>query len=191
MTAPAVTVTPLTLVKEAARLMAERRISGLPVIDETGTLLGIVTEADLMRLETVPDPRAQSAPPASRTAPRLVGDVMTRDVVTCDADTDLGICVQRMLEAGIKRVPVLRDGRVVGVLSRHDVMKVIARDDEQIRLDLEALLREDGMGDFEVRVQQGHVEITGRDDPVAARLAESLAQRVPGVLAARYLPRAD
>ena len=189
MSRPAVTVQPGSLVKEAARLMAERRVSGLPVVDAEGRLVGIVSEADLLRLEVVTEPATQITQLPDH-APRRIHDVMTREVVTVDEDTDLGVCVQRMLEAGVKRVPVLSGSSVVGVLSRHDVMQIVARPDAEIRDDVEAALAaEQGLGGLEVSVRDGVVVLAGEAEPVALRLAESIARRVPGALAVRLARR--
>lgn len=188
MSRPPVTVEPDTLVKDAARVMAERHVSGLPVV-EGGRLVGMVTEGDLLRLEIGTEPSTQMTRLPDH-APRRVGDVMTTDVITVEEDTDLGVCVQRMLQAGVKRVPVVRAGAVVGIISRHDVMRVLALPDEQIRADVEAALRqEQGMDGIRVTVRDGVVVLVGRADPVATRLAESIARRVPGALAVRVSDR--
>ncbi len=184
MTSPAVTVTPDTPIKVAARLMAERHVSGLPVVDSRGRLVGIVSEANLLPFERETDARTLSTPSHTATVPRLIEDVMKREVVTVDESTDLGLCVQRMLEAGVKRVPVMRGDSVAGVLSRHDLMGVLAREDAEIQADVERRLRsEEGMGGFVVSVSLGIVRLEGHADPVAIRLAESLARGVAGVLA--------
>lgn len=185
MSRPAVTVEPVATVKEAARLMSERHLSGLPVVDAQGTLVGMVTEADLLRLEMGTEPRTQITQ-LPEDAPRRVEDVMSRVVVTVEMETDLGVCVQRMLAAGVKRVPVLSEGAVVGVLSRHDVMRVVAIPDEQVRAGVEAAFRgEQGMDRLRISVRDGIVTLGGEADPVALRLAESIARAVPGALAVR------
>jgi CBS domain-containing protein len=115
MTSPAITVGPSTSCK-AAGLLARHRISALPVVDDRSRLLGIVSEADLLPLENTPDPRALATPLAPRREPlpSRVDEVMTREVICVDEDTDLGLAARRMLEAGVRRLPVLRDDRVVG-----------------------------------------------------------------------------
>ncbi len=92
MTSPAITVRPDTSCKEAAGLLARHRISALPVVDGRGRLVGIVSEADLLPLEAVPDPRALATPVASRREPlpSRVEEVMTREVVSVDEGADLG-----------------------------------------------------------------------------------------------------
>src|SRR5436853_4327868 len=121
MTAPAITIAPDAHCKEAAALMAQHRISALPVVDAEQRLVGIVSEADLLPMEAMPDPRTQATPlkPRTEPLPHRVDEVMTEEVISAEEDTDLGIVAQRMMEANVKRLPVLRGYRVVGVVSRH------------------------------------------------------------------------
>jgi CBS domain-containing protein len=189
MTSPAVTVTPETHCKDAAALLVRHRISALPVVDASGRLVGLVSEADLLPLEASPDPRSQATPMAPRTVPvaRRVDEVMAPEVYTVDEDTDLGIVAQRMLEANVKRFPVLRGDRLVGIVSRHDLVKVIARTDEEVEAGVQAALAEEGLRltSLRVRVRDGVVELVGDGDRQTLRLAEILARSVPGVLDVR------
>ena len=191
MTSPAITVTPQTHCKDAAALMVRHRISALPVVDEGGRLVGLVSEADLLPLETTPDPRSQERPLPPRTMPlpRTVDEVMSPEVYTVDEDTDLGIVAQRMLEAHVKRFPVMRGDRVTGVVSRHDLVKVIARSDDEVEAGVQGVLNEEAMRltDVGIRVRDGVVELTGDGDRRSLRLAEILARSVPGVLDVRVV----
>lgn len=92
-----------------------------------------------------------------------------------------------MLEANVRRFPVTRDEQVVGIVSRHDLVKVIARTDEDVEADVRRLLTEEGMRltSLEVRVRDGVVELIGDSDRQTLRLAEILARSVPGVLDVR------
>ena len=190
MTSPAITVWPETPIKEAARVLTERRISALPVVDSQGQVLGIVSEADLIALETNPDPRAQETPirPRTQPLPSAVGDVMTRDVVTIEEETDIGIAAQLMLDAGVKRLPVLRGRQVVGILSRHDLLKVLALDDRGIEEGVRKALSEEGrrMGELTINVKDGVVELSGGDLRLL-RVADVLARSVTGVLDVRHV----
>src|SRR5690348_9619162 len=162
MTSPAITVTPETHCKDAAALLVRHRISALPVVDANGELVGLVSEADLLPLEATPDPRSQARPLPVRTVPlpRTVDEVMTPDVYTVDEDTDLGVVAQRMLEANVKRFPVVHGRRLVGVVSRHDLVKVIARADEEVEGGVKTALIEEGvrLTSMDVRVRDGVVE---------------------------------
>jgi CBS domain-containing protein len=189
MTSPAITVTPETHCKDAAALLVRHRISALPVVDADGRLVGLVSEADLLPLETTPDPRSQAMPlpPRTEPLPRRVDEVMTPEVYTVDEDTDLGLVAQRMLEANIRRFPVTRGEQVVGIVSRHDLVKVIARTDEDVEADVQRVLTEEGMRltSLEIRVRDGVVELIGDGDRQTLRLAGILARSVPGVLDVR------
>lgn len=193
MTSPAITVTPETHCKDAAALLVRHRISALPVVDAGGRLVGLVSEADLLPLEATPDPRSQATPLPARTMPlpRTVDDVMSPEVYTVDEDTDLGIVAQRMLEANVKRFPVLRGSQVAGIVSRHDLVKVIARSDGEVSASVQAALVDEGMRltSMEVRVRDGVVELSGDGDGRTLRLAEILARSVPGVLDVRVTAR--
>ncbi len=189
MTSPAITVTPETHCKEAAALMAGHGISGLPVVDPDLRVIGVVSEADLLPLETSPDPRTQATPLPPRTMPlpTRVADVMTRDVFTVEEDTDLGVVAQRMIETGVKRFPVLRGDRLVGVVSRHDLVKVMARSDEEVEGQVRQALAEESMrlNGLHVQVSDGVVTLSAPGDPSTLRLAEVVTRSVPGVLDVR------
>src|SRR5262249_56593022 len=98
MTPPAITVRRETHCKDAAALMVRHRISALPVVDSTGRLVGLVSEADLLPLETTPDPRSQATPLPRRLdpLPRRVDEVMAREVSTVADFTDLAVVAQRI-----------------------------------------------------------------------------------------------
>src|SRR5262245_60191481 len=195
MTSPAITVTRETHCKEAAALMVQHRISALPVVDASGRLVGLVSEADLLLLEATPDPRSQATPLPARTEPlpSRVDEVMTPEVYTVDEDTDLGVVAQRMLEVNVKRLPVLRGDRVVGVVSRHDLVRVIARSDDDVQAGVRSVLEEEGvrLTSLGVRVRDGVVELTGDGDRQTLRLAEILARSVAGVLDVRLVARGE
>lgn len=192
MSQPVITVRPTTPIKEAAALLAEHRISGAPVVDESGELVGIVSEADLIALETTPDPRSQARPlpPRERPLPRTVAEVMTREVIVAEEDTDVAVVAQRMLQGGVKRLPVLRGRRLVGIVSRHDLLELLTRDDRDIEAGVRAALDEEGrsFARIRVRVDNGVVELSGESDIVRLRIAEVRARAVPGVLDVRIHP---
>ena len=191
MTSPPITVAPETHCKHAAALLVRHRISALPVVDADGRLVGLVSEADLLPLEAAPDPRSQATPlpPRPLPVPRRVDEVMTPEVYTVDEDTDLGVVAQRMLEASVKRFPVMRGDQVVGIVSRHDLVKVIARTDEDVEAGVKRALTEEGMRltGLGVGVRDGVVELTGCGDRQTLRPAEILARSVPGVLDVRVV----
>lgn len=104
-------------VLEAARLLVNCRVSAMPVVDGAGIMTGIVSEADLMG-----DAEDYIAPGDGRPA-RKVADVMTRDVVTASEDMPLSQIAGLMKGHNIKRIPILRNGAVVGIVSRVDILR--------------------------------------------------------------------
>jgi CBS domain-containing protein len=138
MTRSVITVSPETDLVEAANLMLQRRISGLPVVDVTGTLVGIVSESDFLRRSEIGTQQGrprwlQYLLSPSRVASdfihergRKVKDVMTSDPITTNENTPLAELVSLMERNGIKRLPVLRDTRLVGIITRANLIQAVA-----------------------------------------------------------------
>jgi CBS domain-containing protein len=189
MTSPPIMVTPETHCKDAAALLVRHRISALPVVDSSGRLVGLVSEADLLPLEATPDRRLQKTPPRTDPLPRRVDEVMTTEVYTVDEDEDLGVVAQRMLDANVRRFPVLRGDLVIGIVSRHDLVKMIARTDEDVEAGVRGALAEEGrrLARLRVRVRDGIVDLAGDGDRQTLRLAEIVARSVAGVLDVRVV----
>jgi CBS domain-containing protein len=189
MSSPVVTVAPGAQLKEVADLLVRHEISAVPVV-ERDQLVGIVSEADLVPLELGADPRAHLAPVREPPArhPSVVAEVMTREVVALPERADAAEAGRLMLERGIKSIPVVREGRVVGIVARRDLLRVLARGDEDIAGDLRALLEEElgPPSPYRVAVREGVVELTGPRDPTTRRLATLLVRGVPGVVDVRF-----
>ncbi len=139
MTRDIVSIAPDAPIREAIRLMLDRRVSGLPVVDGAGKLVGILTEGDLLHrseiaterhrwhwLEFVMGP-ARMAGEYVKTHGRMVGELMTREVVTVGGDAPLGEIVALMERRRIKRLPVIDGGALVGIVSRADLLAALAR----------------------------------------------------------------
>ena len=202
-------VRPDATVAEAIRTMLDNRISGLPVIDEAGRLVGILTEGDLLRRGETGTERQRSrwleilmgpgrlAGEYVRTHGRKIGEVMTRDVVSVTLDTPLKEVVELMERHCIKRVPVLHGEVLVGILSRADLLRALlgrlqeeeslATNDGEIRerilgeLAKAAWMPRDGIA---ITVENGVVDLNGvildEKEREALRVA---AENVPGVRA--------
>jgi CBS domain-containing protein len=212
MTTNVVSVRPETRVEEIARLLLERRISGVPVIDAAGRLVGIVTESDLMHrpelgterhrpwwLRLFEDARARATEYVRAHGSRA-DDVMTRNVITVTEETPVGE-IARLLEAHrIKRVPVVREGRVIGIVSRANLLQSLATqpppapsgrwmDDRSLREEIwRVLQREDltAIGPLNVIVTNGVAELWGLVESEDERRALRVAvERVPGVRAVK------
>ncbi|HQW37438.1 MAG TPA: CBS domain-containing protein [Usitatibacteraceae bacterium] len=137
MTSPVVTVSPEATVTEVAKLLLGRHISAAPVVDEAGHLLGIVSEGDLMRRPEAGTERHRSwwltlisdAQDEARDYLKTHGlharDVMTRNVLTVDEETSLHDIASLLEKERIKRVPVVRDGKVVGIVSRANLLQAL------------------------------------------------------------------
>lgn len=137
MTTPVVKVRPDGPVREAARLMLEHKISGLPVVDADDRVVGIVTEHDLLRSRTngpgttrahwlqLMIERTRFAHQSDRFREAKVEEAMTRDPLTVTEDTPLAEACRLIEERGIKRLPVVRDGRLVGVVARADLVRAL------------------------------------------------------------------
>ena len=132
-----VTVGPQTTVKEIAELMTERRIGGVPVVDATGKLVGIVSETDLLhRAETGTERRRKwwlgafvdsdkLAREYAASHARTAADIMATKVITTEADTDLGEVADLLERRKLKRVPVIAAGRLVGMITRGDLVRAL------------------------------------------------------------------
>ncbi len=186
MTSPVITVTPDTSVKEIAQLLLTHHISGVPVVSPEGKLVGIVTEADLLHKER-PEVeeggllrlfrRGQLAE-AERKAEGLVArDVMTSPVVTVTEEVPLREVAALMARRQINRVPVVRGDQVVGIVSRADVLRALARADDEIKEAVRRALLEElwiDPSDLRIDVQEGVVTLEGE---VERRSDKELAER--------------
>jgi len=184
MSSPAVTVGPTTPVKDALVLLDEHGITAVPVTDTHNRVVGIVSEADLLRDTVRPELRARRLllGDASEQQRRRVIDVMSLMTITVDGGADLDEAVDLMTSTAAKSLPVVdEDGRVIGVVSRSDIVHVIARSDTAIRGEVDELLRTAGT-DWEVDVTDGVVTITGPVDLAERRIADMVAGSVSGVV---------
>lgn len=189
MTSPVVSVGPDAPVKEAARLLVSHGFAVLPVVDANDRLLGVVSEADLLRNRLLPDPRdlihgRPSEPP--RPAPPTVGGVMTTDVLTAVPDTHTAELGRLMVDRHLRAVPVVDRDRLVGIVSRVDVLRTIARDDDTIAHDVRRHLSAAGRRRWQVAVTDGVVTLAseGADD-TDRHIAAVVAGCAPGVVDVR------
>jgi CBS domain-containing protein len=186
MTTPVVTVPVRWTVKQAVHLLYERDITAAPVVDDTGRMVGIVSELDLLRGEFEADPRAylRLAAEAESPPPATVEEVMSPHVVTVRENDDVLELVDLMVTTGIKSVPVVRGDDLVGVVSRRDLMGILAHGDERIRDDVYAALRDLSAETHavQVTVHDGVVELRGDGDERSVRIADVIARTVPGVV---------
>ena len=196
MTSEVLSVLPSTRLKDLARLLSERRISGVPVVDE-GTLVGVVSEADLLAKQ-VGRPLSRRTPldwifgeqpspwERRRRAATTVAEAMTAPAVTVDADRPLREAAALMVDRGVNRLPVTHAGRLVGIVTRADLVRAYLRRDEEI---LRAV-RDDVIADtmwldpeeLRVEVREGQVRLAGTvDRRSTATILEKLIHLIEGV----------
>jgi CBS domain-containing protein len=175
MTTQVVTVGPTTPFKEIVARLAEHRVSAIPVVDDAGLVLGVVSEADLLLKEEFPDPD-QDAPlfwtrrrrlEREKAAGSTARDLMSVQLVSIAPDATAAEAARRMHRANVKRLPVLGEGgRLVGIISRSDLLKVFNRPDEAIRREImDEVIVGDFMMDparFFIHVDDGVVVLQGR-----------------------------
>ena len=193
MTTDVVTATTESSLKEVARLMLGHQISGIPIVDGEGRLIGIVTEADILHRESV---RASGAhlgilhnilgdadPP-----PTSAGDAMSPHVITTAAETDHTLAARLMETRGVKRLPVVdAEGHVIGIISRSDIMASFARPDEliedEIQVDILDRILWTEPGAVSVEVVDGRVTLRGKvPSKTDARILAGLTGAVDGVV---------
>ena len=139
MTLAVYTVKPTASVKDVARLFMQRRISAVPVVDDQGKIVGIVSEGDLLHRSEISTQRRHpwwldlmvrdevlDAEEYIKAHAKQVADIMTRNVITAEPDTPLQEIAEILEKYTIKRLPIVRDGRLVGIVSRANLVQAIA-----------------------------------------------------------------
>ena len=187
MTSPAVTVRDDASVEAAVQLLAERRLTMLPVLDAERRLVGVVSEADLLGMAERADPRAHMRPirpGAAENGPKTVAELMVRTPHATSEHADVAEVAALFHRTAWKCLPVIRGEQLVGVVSRSDIIRAMARDDDDVEDDVNQLLTDMGPG-WQARVTNGVVTITGPGPERHADAAASLAATVVGVRAIR------
>jgi len=189
MSSPVHTVTQTTSVESAAQLITARAVTALPVVDDTGRLVGMVSESDLLwhRVPSDPTARLRRGPdtdPADR--PGMVVEVMSPYTVTTRPDADLAEVAEQMLEHDVRSMPVVEGGAVVGIVSRRDILRAMVRGDDALTAEVQHRLDEYAGGHrWTVVVDGGVAHVTGEfDDDTEQGIVAVLARTVPGVAAA-------
>lgn len=186
-----ITIGPKGLVSEAAKLLSENDISAIPVVDEQGDVVGIISEADLIRREEVGTEKkhhwwVEAVLPATKLANEFakshgmkVEEVMSKHVVSAKADTPLAEIANLLERNRIKRVPIIEQGKIVGIVSRANLVQALASAtsmiaktadaDRPIRLEILSRLANQSWTDFGERniiVIDGEVRIGALLDPL-------------------------
>lgn len=197
MTREVLCVAPETPLREVAAFLIDHGISGAPVCDADGTLLGVISEADILVKERGPQAHkggfltalAFGAHPDddAKLSARTAGEAMTRPAITITPMRPVAAAAALMLEHGVNRLPVVRHDRLVGIVTRADLVRAFRRTDEEIAREIRQDVIEHMLwlepGVVEVTVEGGEVELAGELDrhSEAVLLAKQVA-RVPGVV---------
>lgn len=209
MTSPAITAVPETTLLEIAQLMLNHRISAVPIVDKSQTLVGLVSEGDLVRRTETGLPQKHSwwlsmfgnatvlADEFVKSHGMTAKEVMTKVVITAEKDTPLWEIAETLESKKIKRVPIVSDGQIVGIVSRANLLQALtlqqdkistppSRADSTIRDELIQLLQDEPWADashVNVMVTNGKVHIWGSVRSDSQRNALSVAARnVAGVI---------
>ena len=206
MTRSVTTVTPETTILEAANIMLQRHLSGLPVVDTAGKLVGIVSEGDFLRRSEIGTQRkrgrwlkfllgaGKAATDFVHEHGRKVSEVMTQDPLTITEDTPLEEIVAKMESNGVKRLPVMNGDKLVGIVSRANLLQAVASltrdvpdptaDDDHIRRRIIAVLEKNDwcpLG-LNVVVRNGIVHLSGVITEERSRQASIVgAENIAGV----------
>jgi len=198
MTTTVLTVQPGTELKDAAALLAEHRVSGLPVVDDEGHVLGVLSEGDILykeagtqdkpgfleRLLTAPPPVAFDLKLAAKT----VGQAMSAPALTIGPRRPVTEAATIMIEEGVNRLPVIDDeDRLIGIITRADLVRAFVRSDAEIEREIRddvirrTLWLEPDM--IQIEVTGGEVRLAGEvETKTDAELIPTFVQRVPGVV---------
>lgn len=198
MTKDVLTVPTGKTLKETAQLLAEKGISGLPVVDDDGVVVGVISEADILFKERGPERRHGGAfawlfypdtlENETKLDARTAGEAMSSPPVTIGPDRPLGEAAARMLDERVNRLPVVgEDGELIGIVTRADLVRAFTRPDTEI----ESEIRKELVGrtfwlepeNLEIKVQKGEVTVAGEVETKSdAKLLPELIERVPGVV---------
>lgn len=207
MTAKLVTVSPDASVIEAAELMLQHQVGGLPVVDASGTLVGMITSGDLLRRTEIGTEARRGgfaefqaghgriAADYAKAHGKQVVHTMTTALHTVGADAPITEIVDMMDRHNVKQVPVIQQGRLVGLVSRTDILRAFVKtarqsteevcDDSEIRRRLFAIYTRESwapLASIDILVQNGTVELVGSVSSEAQRRGlMAAAGSVPGV----------
>ncbi len=183
MTSPAFNVHQDATIEAALQVMATAKVSSLPVVGAGDHLIGIISEADLLKQLLEPDPRAHMRVVAPASGPMLatVSQVMTPRPYAVREDDDVAEVARTFARTGWKCAPVVRGDVLLGVVSRSDVIAALARPDVEIRAELSKAFAELGSPTWHAEVSYGVVRITGTASERDRAAATSIARSVKGV----------
>jgi CBS domain-containing protein len=199
MTRSVLSVRPEAPLKEVARLLVEHRISGLPVVDDSERVVGVISEGDLLVKEQRRDairhrPLARIFGDSAETRQMLAkaeastaGDAMTTPAITIESERPVGVAAARMIDRKVNRLPVTEHGRLVGIVTRADVIRAFVQTDDELAdaIRHEVLLRSMWLdpSKFSIEVTNGMVKIHGTvERRSTAAMVERMVAMLPGIV---------
>jgi CBS domain-containing protein len=198
MTEDVLTVPTGKTLKETAQLLADTGISGLPVTDDDGNVVGVISEADILFKERSPERRRGGSfawlffpdmvENEAKLDARTAGEAMSSPAITIGPDRPVGEAAARMLDDAVNRLPVVdADGKLLGIVTRADLVRAFTRSDSEIEMEIrkELIGRTFWLqpGDLDVQVREGEVTVAGEVDTKSdADLLPELIAQVPGVV---------
>jgi CBS domain-containing protein len=193
MTTDVKTVGPEASLKDVAGILAEHRISGLPVVDDDRRVLGVITKADIIIKELAEAPSVlrrllhhrEATAVATKVAAQTASEAMNAPPITVEPAYLLVDAAELMVEQGVNRLPVVEDDRLVGILTRFDLVRAFARSDAEIEQDIreEALAGLSWPEELQLTVRDGEVILRGEvDSKFDADAVPASIRRIPGVV---------
>jgi len=180
-------------IEHAAALLADNKITAVPVLDNAGKVVGMVSEGDLLLHRVPADVTShlwRTAAEATESRPKTVAEVMSSQVITSLPSEDVADVAKTMLNYNVRSVPVLDDGQLVGIISRRDIVRSVIRTDDVLAHELQHRLDEyaGGQHRWNATVTEGNAIVDGVSNDEAERtIVTVIARTVPGISAVRLM----
>jgi CBS domain-containing protein len=197
MSTEVVVTTPAAPLRDVLELLASRGVTGLPVVDDDDRVIGVVSQADILATtagrtgtSVIADLLLAKTKGAPATGARTAGEAMSSPAHVIDEDCPITEAAAQMLDLGVKRLPVVRGGKLVGIVTRSDLLRGYSRSDDEItkeiRDDVLARLLGHSPTEVAVHVERGMVALCGHVQTRSeAEVIEGLVLRVPGVVSVK------
>ncbi|WP_168582544.1 CBS domain-containing protein [Gephyromycinifex aptenodytis] len=182
MTCPALSIHADADLDAAIQLLAGKRVTALPVVDEHEHLVGVLSEIDVLRRAVEPDTRAHAIP-VQQTAPlpKTVSEIMTTSPHTTTEGADVTDLIELFTKTSVKSLPVVRGPKLIGVVSRSDIIRALWRTDADLLDDLRSAFHDYGQDSWKISVEHGVVKVGGVGSSRERDIAAAIARSVLGV----------